>query len=236
MRRIPAPTSWVLLLAALAASLFDARAAAQESGALYVGGNFGYALSSYGRKALDDALTSNVNSAGDALTLDAAFVHDKEGMWSADLGYMMSPNFSVEASYLDLETLKYFASGTEESLAAPYLGPNPLATKVDISSRGPALALIGVLPMTNDWYVSARAGAYEGKTTSDYRILAGTSLAIGSESASSTTFLAGAGTTYVLGAHWMLRLDYLYLNQIKEKLLGQSFNVSLVMAGVAYVF
>jgi len=229
----PGPIAVVVLLSA---AVFEGRAAADDTAGLYVGGNLGRTLSTYSRSALDETLVSADNGEGYTLTVDAAFVHHQQAVWSADIGYMVSPYFGVETSYLDLARLRYFAHGSEVYAAAPYLGSSPLAANLDIASRGPTLALIGALPMTNDWSVNARVGAYEGKSTSDYRFMAGSNVSEGSESDSSTSLLAGAGTTYVLGAHWVLRLDYLYLDQIKEKVFGKSFNVSLVTAGVAYAF
>lgn len=217
----------------LSAMLSNGRAAADEAGGLYVGGNFGYTLSTYTRSALDDALVSTFSSAREDLRLDATFVHSKQAVWSADVGYMVSAYLGIEASYLDLGTLRYFARGT---VTAPPPAAGPLSATVDITSRGPTLALVGALPMTNDWSVNARVGAYEGKTTSDFTTVVAGSANPGSESETSTALLAGAGTSYVLGAHWLLRLDYVYLDQIKEKLFGKSFNVNLVTAGVAYAF
>ncbi len=231
MRRAnPGPAAAFVLLSAM---LFNGRAGADEAGGFYAGGNFGYTLSTYSRSALDDALVGAFSGAGEDLRLEATFVHSKQAVWSADVGYMVSPYFGVEASYLDLGTLRYFARGR---VAAPAAAAGPLSATVDITSRGPTAALLGVLPMTNDWSVNARVGAYEGKTTSDFTTVVAGSSNPGSESETSTAVLAGAGTAYVLGAHWVLRLDYVYLDQIKEKLFGKSFNVSLVTAGVAYAF
>jgi len=232
MRKILRPTSVALLLAAFAAILFDTRAAAQEGGAFYVGGNYGYTLSTYDRAALDDTLVGAFNASGYDLVLAKAFLHDKEAPWSADIGYMISPYLSVEASYLDLRTLRYFARGTETTV----FGSTPLATNISINSHGPTLALVGVLPMTNDWSLNARAGGYESKTTTDYGFVIDTGPTSGAASESSTSILAGVGTAYTLGAHWILKLDYLYLNHIGEKFLDKPFNVNLLTAGVAYAF
>lgn len=222
----------IAVAGALLAMLWSGRAMAQEGGAVYVGGNYAYTLTTYDRSALNDALTNAVAASGAGLALKASYLDSKQISWSADVGYMVSPYFSIEASYLDLGTLKYFARGTESSIFASA----SFATRVDITSRGPTLALVGVAPMTNDWYLNARVGAYESKTTSDVRSVIDGNVLVGSDSESSTDVLAGAGTAYVLGAHWIFRLDYLYLNQIKEKLLGKPYSVNLLTAGVAYTF
>jgi opacity protein-like surface antigen len=231
-RRILSPASVAVLFTALAAILFDARAAAQEGGAFYVGGNYGYTLSTYGRTALNSAQVGAFNQAGYGLALAASVLHDKEAPWSADVGYMFSPYFSVEASYLELRTLRYFSHGTETSL----FGSTQLTTTLKITSHGPTLAVVGVLPMTNEWYLNARAGAYESKTTTGYEFVVDTGPSVGSASENSTSLLLGAGTAYTLGAHWILRLDYVYLNHVGEKFLNKPFSVNLLTAGVAYAF
>jgi OmpA-OmpF porin, OOP family len=228
-RAILGPMAVSALLSALA---LDGRAAADGLDGLYLGANAGYTLSTYSHAALDDALVSTFDSAGDDLTLHASFAHSKQVDWSADIGYMFAPEFGIEASYLDLGTLNYFARGTVKTES----GSVPTSVHLDISSRGPTLALVAVLPMTNEWSVNARLGAYESRTASDATTAIDGSVSPSSESETSTALLAGAGTTYALGAHWVLRLHYEYLDQVKEKLLGKSFNVNLLTAGVAYAF
>ncbi len=208
--------------------LSSGTAVADESG-WYLGGDFGFELHTYSESALSGALASDFARSDEGLSLTSTTLRNARTLWSADVGDMVSPYFSVEASYLDLAELKYQGGGTGSS---PYYGTAPVLVNIHIKSQGPALALVGVLPLSDAWQVNVRAGAYEGKTTTDYATLA----TAGSASETSTSLMAGVGCAYILGSHWMLRLDYLHLDHLDEKTLGTPFNVDLVKAGVAYVF
>lgn len=212
----------------LSAGLWSGTSAADEGG-VYIGGDFGAQLHTYSQSALSGELESAFEQSGDELSLASTSMHKDQTLWSADVGYLASPYFAVEASYFDLGELKYQAAGTETS---PYYGTSSFSVDIHIKSQGPALALVGVLPLSDAWQVNVRVGAYEGKTTTDYT----TDGVPGSDSETSTSLMGGVGCAYILGAHWMLRLDYVHLDHLDEKTLGKPFNVDLVKTGVAYVF
>jgi hypothetical protein len=155
-------------------------------------------------------------------------------MWSADIGYLLSPNFAVEASYIDLGTLKYSAAATQPSNSGT--GSSPVAVNLDIRSHGPALALVGVLPMSNSWELDARAGAYEGKTITNFISALQTGTNTGTVSKTATSLLAGFGGSLTVTSHCTVRLDYVRLEHLNEQVLGRSFNVDLVTAGASFVF
>jgi opacity protein-like surface antigen len=227
-RALPATIAAATLFVAL-----PAQPARADDGGLYLGANLGYTLDTYRHADLNSALIEQFASAGDHLTLSSSSLRDARDPWSVDLGYRFSSYFGVEASYLQLGTLEYGARGKETG----FLGSStPLATSINIKSRGPAVALVGMLPMTYDWNLDARLGVYEGKTLSQYVTASNAGGFRGSDSTTSATLLASVGTSYVVGGHWMLCLDYIRLNQIGEKLVSKSFNVDLLTAGVTYTF
>lgn len=218
---------------ALLATALSARPAAADDGAVYIGAEAGYTLRTYGRQDINNALAGSFASSEETLVLMSSYARDRQTPAAVDVGYRFQTYFGVEASYLTLGTVEYAGRGKETSSV---LASGPTQVALSFKSRGPALALTGALPMTNDWSLTARLGAYEGKTLTDYASAVAGSAHQGSVSKTSTSLLAGVGTQYVVGSHWVLRLDYLHLNQLGEKLLSQSFNVDLLTAGVNYVF
>jgi len=216
---------------ALALLLWGLSAPAEaDDGGLYVGANLGLTLSTYSKGDLNNAVLAAFDN---ELTLQSSSLDKPKAPWWADIGYMASPYFGVEASYLDLETLKYHAAGTE----TPPLGEKAsVSTKLDITSRGPTLALIGALPLWNAWRVDGRAGVYLGKTSTSYTSQVGTNSNSGSESTTGASLLVGIGGAYSFLGHCAVRLDYLYVNGVHEKVLGNSFNASLLTAGFMYAF
>jgi opacity protein-like surface antigen len=199
-------------------------------GGFYVGASAGYTLSSYRRADLDNAVVENLAGGGYTVTLTDSSDRYGQPPWSVDVGYQISSYFGLEASYLELGTLKYASSGTATSPSGP------AAVNLNIRSRGPALALVGTLPLTNDWGIRARLGVYEGKDTTNFSVSVSGNSNSGSDSRTSATLLAGLGVSYVLASHCVLHLDYTHLNQLGEKVLTKSFNADLLTAGVAYAF
>lgn len=225
---LPAP----IACAALVSLCLGAPPAVADGGGLYLGASGGYTLSSYRHADLDSALVQSFAGSGDTLVLSGSSIRNEHAPWSVDVGYRFSAFFGLQASYLELGTLKYAGAGTASSL----FGSIPVTVSLDIRSRGPALALVGALPLTNDWGLDARLGVYEGKTVTEFAVTSNGTPNSGSDSKTSASLLAGLGTSYVLGGHWVLHLDYTHLNKLDEKVLTKSFNVDLLTAGVAYAF
>ena len=188
----------------------------------------------YRRADLDNEVLAAFGGTNNGVAFDPSVVQKDHVMWSADIGYMASRNFGIEASYLHLGSLRYSSSGTEPSSG----GSGTLATSanLDIKSRGPAVAVLGVLPMSNFWEVDARVGVYAGKTTTAFATAIGTGTNSGTVSKTSTSLLAGVGTALTLTSHCALRLDYMRIEHVKEEAFGRSFNVQLLTAGVVFVF
>jgi len=90
--------------------------------------------------------------------------------------------------------------------------------------------------MSNIWEIDARVGAYEAKTRSTYYSAVDIRSAAGRESKTSTSLLAGVGTSVTLTEHCIARLDYIRLQHIDEQAFEHSFNVDLLSAGLAFVF
>jgi opacity protein-like surface antigen len=218
--------------AALLTTGLSARPAAADEQGMYVGADVGYTLSTYGRQDINSAVASSFASGGETLALSSSYARDRQTPASADVGYRFLTYFGVEASYLTLGTVEYASRGKATSL----FGGGPTEVELSFKSRGPALALTGALPMTNDWSLTVRLGAYEGKTLTHYASDVDGTAHHGSVAKTSTSLLAGVGSQYVIAAHWVLRLDYTHLNQLGEGLLSKSFNVDLLSAGVNYVF
>jgi opacity protein-like surface antigen len=214
--------------AAVIAGVVLGQAAAADDGGLYLATSYGDALRTYKRSEID----RNVNAALDGrVTVDTSKSESNKPIWSASVGYMFSPNFGIEASYLDLGKLKYRAHGSGDPSDIESLSLN-----FETKSHGPVLALVWALPMGNNWGVNGRIGAYHVKSTTESVLIADDDTIPTTQKATSTSLIAGVGASLILSTHLAVRLDYLYINKVKEQLLEKSFGVQLVTAGLAYVF
>jgi OOP family OmpA-OmpF porin len=231
-----AKTRTISLLAAATATtvcLCSPPAMADDTG-FYAGANVGRVLSTYRRADIDNGVITAFGGTANGFVPSSSSLRKEHVMWTADIGYMASRNFGIEASYLHLGSLAYSSTGTEPS--SDGTGTSATSVNFHIKSRGPALAFLGVLPMSNFWEIDARVGAYEGKTTTDFASAIGANTKSGSLSKTSTSLLAGAGTALVVSSHCTLRVDYIRLEHLKEEALHRAFNVDLVTAGVVFVF
>lgn len=208
-------------------------AMADETG-FYVGANAVGLLSTYRRPNLDTATTASFGGANAGLAMGPSSVDRTHVSWAFDFGYMVTRNLGVEVSYLDLGSLRYSGFGTLTS--ATDGSAKEVHLNLDFRSHGPALAMVGALPMTNFWELDARVGAMQAKTKTNYRTTVGTDEQSGNFSQTSTSLLASVGTAFTVTTHCVLRLDYLRIQNIKEKGLEHSFNVDGVTAGLAIVF
>lgn len=225
IRRVPAVSAAIVLTLL---GIPGGSSAAEDNG-VYLTASYGRALKLFSHSELDDALREAFNQ---TLTLESSSVDRRGSIWSAGVGYRMGPNFAVEATYLDLGKVHYDAAGS----ATVGSVTRASALVLDTRSRGPALALVGILPLWNAWGVDARLGAYRGKAGTTFVSTIGENEVTQAMSEQSTSLLAGIGGSYVATDHLTVRLDYLHLNDIKEKAFGAKFDADVVTAGVTYAF
>jgi len=206
--------------------------AADDSG-FYLDASAVRALHTLDRSDLDGALISAVSSqAGGSLALDGSSVERDAATWTAGVGYRASAFFAVEASYLDLGQLWYSGSGTETFSS----GPVSLSTVLDVTSKGPALDAVGILPLLEGLEVSVRAGAFEGKTTTNFSNTTSNGADAGSMSKTTTSLLVGVGASYAFSGHWAAQVQFVHLNGLQESFLDHKFNVDIATAGLTYMF
>jgi opacity protein-like surface antigen len=218
-------------LAMMSLGILAAPAMADETG-FYVGANALSLLSTYRRTDIDRAFTSALTETGSSFTMGPSSVERAHYSWQVNFGYMLTRNFGVEASFLDLGKFHYSGFGSTTADGSP----SEVHLDLDVRSHGPALAAVGVLPMTNFWDLEARVGAMQAKTKSSFSTLVGDGSHSGDFSENSTVVMASIGTAFTVTPHIVLRVDYLRLQHIKEKALDRGFNVDGAGAGVAYVF
>jgi opacity protein-like surface antigen len=221
-----------IALAMVSLCILAEPAMADEMTGLYFGANALDLLSTYRRSTLDEGMTAAFGGASNGYAMGPSSTDRAHLSWSVDVGYMLTPNFGVELSFLDLGPFRYSGYGTVTSSG----NASEIHLNLDVRTHGPALAVVGVLPMTNFWDLTARVGAMQAKTKSTFHTTVGDSSDSGYFSENSTSVLASVGASFTVTTHCVLRLDYLRIQKIKEKALERDFNVDGVTAGVEYVF
>ena len=144
-------------------------------------------------------------------------------------GYRFHPNFAVEGGYAELG--KFSASGTVTTFN--FVPIVPLPTKVTIEvGQGLHLAVVGNVPLANQFSVFGRLGAYNMRTEMKVTVSGISS----SESARNTGFLLGAGVGYDFTRNVGMRVEWEQFNKVGDKDKTGQGDVGLLSVGLVYRF
>jgi opacity protein-like surface antigen len=228
-------TNTLYLFAALAmggATMCAPSCQADPLSGFFLGGSFGRSQNEYDLGFVDAAYEGSAVAAGDKLKLTSSSVQRTANAWWANLGYMFTPYFGIDASFLHLGELTHRAAGTLEAPSGTY----PAIISATVTSHGPALSLLGRFPLTDSFDVDVRLGDYDGKTDLTEGLYFNSRYRVAPTSASASSLLAGMGVAYNFAAHWTVRLDYLRINQAgNDKTVG-SYSVNMATAGATFTF
>jgi opacity protein-like surface antigen len=210
-------------------------ASAADSG-FYVGALVGSSNVDLSKADWDAAVLDALNTVGTGGVLTSSSLDKSDIGFGAVLGWKFMPNFAVEAYYLDLGKVKADATGTT------IIG-NPtfdVTLSGEFKTNGPAVALVGILPFSQNWEADARAGIYYGDTkiTLTATVAGGGGTASSSDSQSRSSFMGGIGVGYLFNENVSVRLDYMYFDSvgIKRSGIDDTANVNLISLGVRYMF
>ena len=216
----------LLTLAALASS----PALAAERG-FYAGLDLGQASYDLDRRDIDSQIVDAFDSLGLAVLSGSSSSSEDGFTYGITLGYQILPYLAVEASYVDLDDAEYRGNAT----VTDGVGTADFRTQVTTESSGPALSVLGILPLPRNWEVYARAGVYFSSTDVTARLSSGDVVSAASDSSNSEEFLWGAGVGYSRD-QWTVRLDYQQYTDVgDEDVLGE-VNVDRIAFSALYRF
>jgi OmpA-OmpF porin, OOP family len=191
----------------------------------YVGATVGQARFDLSKSELDDLAASTFD------VFDSSSLDDSSTAFSAFVGFRISPYLAVEAAYTDLGEAEYRADG---AIFIPPLVPVTLGVK--LNAKGPTLAVIGALPISDSFDVHARGGVFFAKT--ELKATADVSGGSGSDSVSSNSqdFFYGIGAGYNVGAHWSFTADFQQYKDVGDKDTTGEGDVNVFTVGASYRF
>lgn len=227
-------SAWVLIALGSLASVTATPVLAAETGF--------YFSAAVGRAQENPGASLGVILGNSQVTLhvdpDRVDVDSNDVAWSAALGYRINPYVAAEVEYLDLGTTKYFEQYTYEE--PPPLGPLPVRFTRRYSSKvtGPALSVLGSVPLSNGFEVFLRAGAF----FLDRKVDVGPSeglLTTGGRSghtSGSTVWLGGAGATWSFASRWTLRAEYQRTGEVDSTFLAVGADTERMSLGLLFRF
>jgi hypothetical protein len=221
-----------LAAAVLGAGWYAPRASADALSGLYVGGNFGAARSDYNTAFVDDQFQRAAAGDGDNLKIRSSTAHRDGDAWWVDAGYLPWAYVGFDAAFFHLPEVTHRSSGTLAGPAASL----PLITTATVTSHGPALSLVGRVPLAESLEVNLRLGDYFGKTTLTTGYELDAAYSSSPQSATKSSLLIGVGGAYTFAGHWSLRLDYLRLNKAGDGTTVGTYSMNMATAGVEFIF
>jgi len=146
--------------------------------------------------------------------------------WGAAVGYRINSHFAAEVEYLDfgssdisehydlatlLPTLPGLPTGTPV-----FGGPAELTRTYSSRIKGPALSVLGTLPVGKVWDLYLRAGVL----FADREIEIGQAIGLGNNTFGSTVWLAGVGADWSFANRWALRAEYQHTGKLDSNFLA----------------
>lgn len=158
---------------------------------------------------------------------------DEATAWGALVGYRIFRYMAVEASYLDLGTLKR----TERiGLGFPSL-LGFIDTQHELTTSGPAASALGILPIGDSVEFYVRGGVMFADSELDTHIVNASAPVIDRSSPitfGSEAVLWGAGAQFNWGEHWSLRLDFQRFESVGEDNGFGEADIDLLSLGVLF--
>lgn len=191
--------------AAVAAACAIASPAMAAEPGFYMAGDFGSSKAKISRADIYDSWEidpADFDTFSDSLDR-------KDNGFSFSLGYQFSPNFAVEAAYVDLGGLSYAAEATD--------GGEGYDVLQMADSKGPSLSLIGSWPVAEAFSLDATLGAYFGSTDwSDEFLVDDVSAFEESGSSSDVSMVLGVGATWSISERVGVRFSYSRFNNVDD--------------------
>lgn len=219
---------WSSIVAAALVGLLAGRADASEPG-FYVTATAGTG---------DENPKSNGTNFGSPLGVvhvdpDQVEVNDGSFAWGVGLGYRINNYLAGEVEYMDFGT-----TDIHEHYTVPNPGPFPFPTDFDLNHAskvtGPALSLLGMLPVGQNFELFLRGGALFASR--EYSVGGQVSFAGQDQKFASTVWLAGAGATWSFAKRWGIRTEYQQSGSLDKTLVTGETKVKRVSVSALYRF
>ena len=148
--------------------------------------------------------------------------------WSVGVGYKFSRYFAAEVEYLDFGTTEI---AEHYSLDLPPL-PDEITLNYTSKLTGPAISVLGSLPLGKGFEVYLRAGAL----FADREIASLLPTDAGSTKFADTVWLGGVGVDWTFAGRWAIRAEYLTSGDSSATLFSGETAAESVLLRLRYKF
>jgi OmpA-OmpF porin, OOP family len=215
----------------LALSMVSAASCAEDTG-WYFGVTGGQAEADLSRETIDNDVLGAFAANGAIVTSGSSTLDDSDMSFSLFGGYRVSPNFALEAGYVDFGTAEYRGSGVVDPIGAQ----PPFAATVaqDLELTGFTAAAVGTVPLGSAFDLHARLGVLFAKTDVSVAVSRASLTASDSVSADSQDVFYGLGAGLQVGPNWSFSLDWQQFKDVGDEDETGETDVNRLSLGVTY--
>ena len=141
---------------------------------------------------------------------DSVDVKDGDLAWGIGLGYRVNKYLAAEMEYIDFGTTDVAEHYSVEIPDAPIFSPAIIDLQYSSHVTGPALSLLGTLPLGENFELFLRGGALFGSREMK------TGFGDLDDEFSRTVWLAGAGVSWSFANRWAIRAEYQQTGELDE--------------------
>jgi opacity protein-like surface antigen len=156
-------------------------------------------------------------------------VDDSDVAWGLAVGYRINPHVAAEVEYMDFGT-SHITEQYKIPLPGVVLSPATLTRTYSSHVKGPALTMLGSMPLGKSWDVFVRAGVL----FADREIDIGPVIGLGKNTFGSTVFLGGAGADWSFSSGWALRAEYQRTGKLDSSFSAGGTELERVSLSVLY--
>ncbi|WP_218042878.1 outer membrane beta-barrel protein [Steroidobacter gossypii] len=207
--------------------------AAEQSTGWYFGATGGQSQADLDKGEFDAIVEDAFFFAGTPILSGSSDLDDKDVSWSLFGGYRFSPYLAVEASYIDLGTAEYRATGTVDPP-----GPVPSVNAsygADFEVSGFTAAAVAAVPVGEMFDLHGQVGVLFADMEFSQRLAAtGAGSFSDSFSSDSRDFFFGLGAGLSIGAQWSLNLDWQRFKDVGDEDETGETDIDRISLGVIY--
>ena len=222
-------TTRILIAAAALTSIFTVPALAAEPG-FYLSATAGHAEENPGKSLGTNIAFGFPPTAIQHIDPSSVDVDDSGVAWSVAVGYRLNPYFAAEVEYIDFGTADITEHYTFSTPPVPFF-PAELTRPYSSKVKGPALSVLGSLPLGKGWDVFLRAGVLFADREVD---IGQAVVGFNGNTFGSTVALGGVGVGWSTASRWAFRAEYQRTGSLDSSFLAGGTKLERISLSVLF--
>jgi opacity protein-like surface antigen len=220
--------AWISIVSGSLTSIAAAPVLPAETG-FYLSAGAGHAEENPGKSSGLNVSTGFPFNEIQHIDPDRVDADESDVAWSVAAGYRFNPHVAAEVAYLDFGTTD-FSEHYRFSASSVVFLPIELTRTYSSKVTGPALSVLGSLPVGRGFDVFLRAGVL----FADRKVEVAQSVGLGKTTFGSTVWMGGAGVDWSFASRWAVRAEYQRTGNLDATFLAGETDLERVSLSVLF--